>query len=180
MRTKEFKEKLKELNLYLAEEHVIYPYYTSSGKEQLYVTDEDEIEVYGVVSKTEVFKFSTNYKDFDDLSIDKKNLLTEVLLSYSKTPIEEREEEKKYYLILTCLPKYKGYLNLSTRPTNKHNRGEIFFGCKNSNTYQIEFTSSEIDQFSYLIQDLIRTGNLIKVEVQAHNKALVKGYEDNE
>ena len=46
--------------------------------------------------------------------------------------------------------------------------------------YQIEFTQSEIDQFSYLIQNLITTGNLIKVEVQAHNKALTKGYEDNE
>ena len=92
----------------------------------------------------------------------------------------KKEKKEKYYLILACLPKYKGYLNLSTRPTSKHNRGEIFFGCKNSNTYQIEFTPSEIDQFSYLIQDLIKTGNLIKVEVQAHNKALMKEYEDNE
>ena len=180
MKTTEFKEKLKEINLYLVEENVIYPYYSSGRKEQLYITNEDENEVYGVVSKTDVFKFSTNYIDFDDLSIDKKSLLTEALLSYSKTPIEERKEEKKYYLILGCLPKYKGYLNLSTRPTNKHNRGEIFFGCRNSNTYQIEFTQSEIDQFSYLIQDLITTGNLIKVEVEAHNKALLKGYENNE
>ena len=57
MRTKEFKEKLKELNLYLVEENVIYPY-TTSGKEQLYVTNEDEIEVYGVVSKTEVLNLA--------------------------------------------------------------------------------------------------------------------------
>ncbi|HEA4309005.1 TPA: hypothetical protein RW140_002541, partial [Staphylococcus aureus] len=97
MKTTEFKEKLKEINLYLVEENVIYPYYSSGRKEQLYITNEDENEVYGVVSKTDVFKFSTNYIDFDDLSIDKKNLLTEALLSYSKTPIEERKEEKKYY-----------------------------------------------------------------------------------
>ncbi|WP_162837081.1 hypothetical protein [Staphylococcus aureus] len=33
MKTTEFKEKLKEINLYLVEENVIYPYYSSGRKE---------------------------------------------------------------------------------------------------------------------------------------------------
>ena len=32
MKTTEFKEKLKEINLYLVEENVIYPYYSSGRK----------------------------------------------------------------------------------------------------------------------------------------------------
>lgn len=86
-------------------------------------------------------RIDTDYCAFNDLDSSKKQEYYEVVFEYLMTPIEERKEEKKYYLkqigvINRCL----FYLPESNRYTTE---------MKNSNFYvksQSTFTQSEIDE----------------------------------
>lgn len=72
------------------------------------------------------------------------------LIEYSETPIEEREEEKKYYIHLAdCVLNYDGYIGFN--PIARAVQ---------------QYTKSEIDNFPPEIKGAIECGFLKKVEVE--------------
>lgn len=83
-------------------------------------------------------------------------------IEYTKTPVSEREDEKKYRIITNyTFWKDSEYLTLILNQ-NKH-----YFSIfdTNSEIYQRIFTQSEIDNFPKEIKGAIECGFLRKVEV---------------
>ncbi|MDD7044338.1 MAG: MazG nucleotide pyrophosphohydrolase domain-containing protein [Peptoniphilaceae bacterium] len=86
MKTKEFIRRVEELGYFINEYAGYYE-----------ITDVDENPI-AVISETNFLQLSTNYSKWYELSeIDKKELF-DLLIEYARTPIEDREEEKKFFL----------------------------------------------------------------------------------
>ncbi len=123
MKTNEFIKKLNELGYNVKEtEHSMIV-----RKEYTHLAVIDKENIYG-------FKyFYHNDKDLFKLCVD-----------YTSTPIEEREEEKKYYLRKKELEFYEGtdnYLNFQVE--------EKFFRLldeSETENYKTQFTQKEIDE----------------------------------
>ena len=114
---------------------------------ELQYTDSD-IYIYcdgvivGKVSKEYRYRMSTHYDGFEQFPEGyAANLLMNMNL-LSETPLAEREEEKRYYLVLN-LP----LVNNVQRYLNKiKNQNEYYLGSKMENRgYQTIFTESEIN-----------------------------------
>jgi C4-type Zn-finger protein len=88
--------------------------------------------------------------------------LLEKVIEYAKTPISEREDEKKYR-IQACEDVAKAYRYLTLTLPDKN----FFFSSAiyREKEYQTRFTQQEIDNFSLEIKGAIECGFLRKVEV---------------
>lgn len=90
-----------------------------------------------------------------------QDALFDLLVEYSKTPIEEREEKKEYCFLLKVerLDPVDGYLN-------KGNNGNFFFGNPSQTCeVQTKFTDDEISELPTWVIDMLNDGYLIKEEV---------------
>ena len=113
---------------------------------ELQYTDSD-IYIYcdgvmiGKVSKEYRYMMSTHYAGFEELPLPVAVKLFADMAMLAQTPLAEREEEKRYYLVLN-LP----LLNNVQRHLNKiKNQNEYYLGSKMENRgYQTIFTESEI------------------------------------
>lgn len=142
MKTKELKKIVKE-NGYEFEEGLISVFIKNDGELVMKMSSD------GTVSLGQnYFLFSNRIKT-----------VMKALIEYSETPIEEREEEKKYYL-KTHLRNYRDdeFLYL-----HKHTFSDNLWLIESSYT---SFTQSEIDNFSPEIKGTIECGFLKKVEVE--------------
>ena len=79
------------------------------------------------------------------------------LIEYSLTLLNEREDEKKYYIHQPVSNKFLNFVTL--------NKMYIISDSKNVEGFQIQFTQHEIDNFPAEIKGAIECGFLRKVEV---------------
>lgn len=86
MKTKEFIRRVEELG-YLIKD--CYVYWQIRNKEN---------SVVAIVDKNVLFKFSTDFNDWDYVLDDDKDKLLSLIVEFARTPSEDREEEKKYCL----------------------------------------------------------------------------------
>jgi hypothetical protein len=96
-----------------------------------------------------VLKDSAGIKTFDSTypkSSIERLICLEKLIEYSKTPLEEREDEKKYYLMFPKEFDNFRYLNLN-KQTNKFGRCLIFE--IESDSFKTKFTQKEIDGMKF-------------------------------
>ena len=93
------------------------------------------------VEKNTRYMIDTDYANFIHLDDDLKEELFDLATEYAKTPVEEREEEKKYYVKLPWLREDFQYLNFnkSTGMYLTATKGEY---CN----YQTKFTVEEIEE----------------------------------
>lgn len=56
----------------------------------------DSVDVYATIEINSEFGMDTDYRDFKLLSYNDKEALFDIIYEYTRTPLEEREEEKKY------------------------------------------------------------------------------------
>lgn len=92
MRTKEFIKKIEDLGFNIEEDSDTYfPEYDSY---QIFL----DCNLVAVVFKKFMYSFDTAKTSFDELGDKLKTTLYHLIRSYAETPIEEREEEKKFYL----------------------------------------------------------------------------------
>lgn len=109
----------------------------------LWIKDSRKLFV-AFVDTTEMYVFDTAYNAFDELQeSDKKNLFN-LLVKYTSTPHDEREDEKKYYLKHKWLKNENySYLNLNTRCEKT-----VPTLCVklNSDKFQTQFTQKEIEE----------------------------------
>ena len=74
-----------------------------------YASKKDRILAYA--NKIEKFKIATDFGNFSKLPSFSQELLLDLFYEYAKTPLEEREEPKKYKLKHKLIRGNDGYLN---------------------------------------------------------------------
>ena len=127
MKTKQFIKEIKSRGFDVGESYYI-----------LSVLDDDETLI-ATVSKEEFAGLVTNYLGFYRLDYNTKLQLLNLLIKYAKTPIEDREEEEKYYLRQMGIGSWS-FLNFNI---NSQEYG--IAGKRDDYTYKTQFTQSEID-----------------------------------
>lgn len=129
MKTIEFIEEMHSLG-----------YRTNVTKREVCVKDING-DFCATVSKKEIGKFSTEYKGFTALETQDRLRLLNLLIKYSKTGIEEREEDKKYYLKQIGINNSWSFLNFNVE-TQDYTVANREGDC----TYKTQFTQTEIDE----------------------------------
>ena len=127
MKTKQLIKEVKSMGFDVVESHYL-----------LTILDDNETLI-GAVSKEEFAGLVTNYPGFYRLDYNSKIRLLNLLSKYAKTPIEDREEEEKYYL------RQKGIGSWSFLNFNITSQEYTVSGKKDDYTYKTQFTQSEID-----------------------------------
>ena len=98
MKTNQFIKEIKSMEFIVKELHYNLAIY------------EDNDYTLAHVSKKEVGVLVTDFPNFYRLEHDTKLQLLDLLIEYAKTPIEDREEDEKYYYRLKGFGE-EGYLN---------------------------------------------------------------------
>ena len=151
MKTKEFIKRVEELGYPLSSSY--YCWKIRSKKNSL----------IAVVSKDVLYKISTDSAYWDGISDEDKNKLLGLLIEYSKTPIGDREEEKKFlikhkYLVSKAICQ----VNLAK---NKEKNVYRVINCKVDNlVYQVQFTLNEIEEIKQKLNTDLADFELVEVE----------------
>lgn len=151
MKTKEFIRRVEELGYPLSSSY--YCWEIRNKKNYL----------IAVVSKDVLYKISTDSAYWDGISDEDKNKLLSLLIEYSKTPIGDREEEKKFlikhkYLVSKAICQ----VNLAR---NKEKNVYRVINCKVDNlVYQVQFTLNEIEEIKQKLNTDLADFELVEVE----------------
>ncbi|MBC2190510.1 hypothetical protein [Listeria booriae] len=132
MRTSEFKTMLDEMDLAVYE------------SESAFIITEDELNWdIANVSKDHERIMSIEENAYEAIGSEQTCELFELLTAYASTPLDEREEPKKWYLRDPVISdKAENYLN--------YEDGECFFCNKDEkHGWQTKFTRAEIDAFEF-------------------------------
>ncbi|MDY6079149.1 MAG: hypothetical protein SPI61_00190 [Ezakiella sp.] len=98
-----------------------------------------------LIGKLQIFCVNTEYPSFNNLPEELKEKLYNLIDEYTRTPIEDREEEQKYYLEHKWLDDnlYNVWNCLNLRvETNGYSIGSPL----NSEEFKTQFTQAEIDE----------------------------------
>ena len=128
MKTKKFIKEIKSMG-----------FRAKDFEKLIIIVDSNDLFV-AKVSKVSWGKISTDYPGFTNLDYVSKLKLLYLLLKYTKTPIEDREEEEKYYLRQMGIGSWS-FLNFNI---NSQEYG--IAGKRDDYTYKTQFTQSEIDE----------------------------------
>ena len=133
MKYSEFERTVKSMGLFV-----------NDREGEIYVEDDSQFPVL-TVSKLDEMVIDTEYPSFIELPYGKKDTLLILVVTLAKTPIVEREEEKKYHLKLE-LP-----IPLEDSPmrwlNQKVGASKYHFGSQeNIRDYKTIFTESEVAQ----------------------------------
>lgn len=86
-------------------------------------------------------RIDTDYCAFNDLTFSERQEYYKAIFEYLMTPLEERKEEKKYYLRQIGINEYDNFLNLEYETQSYYvSSNEEFYD------YKTKFTQSEIDE----------------------------------
>lgn len=109
---------------------------------------EDTLEIrvnryyFAKINKSSVGNFSVKLESFHSLSERAYVKLLSIIANYSSTPVEEREDDKKYCLVMQEIASGVNVLNLS-----KSNKS-IFIGSRiETPAHKTKFTESEIEKY---------------------------------
>lgn len=154
MKTKEFIKRVEELG-----------YFVNSFKGYYEIRDVDKV-IIAVINKTIFLQFSTDYLGWDKLCDKDRKELYNLVIKYASTPIEDREEEKKFYLRHRYFRFYNGsskYLGMDFVKVNLDLCSKITYRWVKN-----QFTEKEI----YEIKEKFNTdlGDFEKTEVEDENK----------
>ena len=109
-------------------------------------------------SSGERYKREIYHDHLEKLEEETRHKLLDLVVEYAKTPVEEREESKKYYLKLPeMFDSDLGYVNYE-----KDDNCYFFSDMFTTDLFQTQFTQEEIDNMPD--QEFIQS--LIKEEVQ--------------
>lgn len=158
MKTKEFIEKVEELG-----------FEVMKGK----CNSERWIELFNSnccavsrVSTEYICEIVTTFNEFTNLQKDLKKQLFDLLVEYSSTPIEEREEEKKYYLKHKFLRNDhdKYYLNDNYLNNYTPKNNWVLKNKATTDNYKTQFTKQEIEEFKEKFNTSLDDFEIIEVE----------------
>ncbi len=154
MKITEFKQAIKDIGFH-------------NGK-NLEVTDnncefyiESDTEILAAINKSGKCLIATNYQNFFELEEGLRQTLFDVIFKFASTPIEERQEEKKYYLTHRFLVE-EGDCNY----LNYHHSFEKLYlsGKSQTKTIQTQFTQTEIDEIKEKYHTDLKDFEIIEVK----------------
>ena len=130
MKYSEFKTEVEKMGFVVEDEGV--PIYVDKSKDG---------ETLVSIGKHKRFWLDPGWSGFNNLTEDQQLKLYDLAYQLAKTPLAEREEEKRYYIILN-LPLVN---NVQLYLNKIKNQNEYYLGSKIENRgYQTIFTESEI------------------------------------
>lgn len=148
MKTKEFIRKIENLGFEI-----------EKGFSQFVITSPFDTWV-AVVDRKEICQINNNYSEWGLLNDPSKKELFDIISEYAKTPIEDRKEEKKFYLkhrwIKGCVIMYlyrntlNGYCYLGDKKCRPHR--------------QKMFTLKEIEEIKEKYNTDLKDFEMIEVE----------------
>lgn len=119
--------------------------------------------IIAVVNKIDLSRISTDFVAWCNISDEDKNKILDLIIKYSKTPIEDREEEKekRYYLKHRWLQRYgkSNYLNIEA--------GGNYYGLndiRDLEYVQTKFTLNEIEEIKEKFYTDLSDFELVEVE----------------
>lgn len=132
------------------------------NKEVMYYADEYEDNVANV-NKTTLTQMSTDYIEWDEVYDGDKTKLFNLLVEYARTPIEDREEEKKFYAKHRHLVDFftydPVYLNYDAR-----NKKIYVYDKKQTDLIQTQFTLKEYEEIKKKFNTDLKDFQLVEVE----------------
>ena len=136
MKYSEFERTVKSMGLFI-----------NDREGEIYVEDDSQFPVL-TVSKLDEMVIDTEYPSFIELPYGKKDTLLILVVTLAKTPLAEREEEKRYYLRYDVPPLLRA---VHAKPRYLYRRiydGYIdtSFSQTNDSMFKAIFTESEIEQ----------------------------------
>lgn len=151
MKTKEFVKKVEELGYKVKAYDFTYNIINNGLK-------------LSSIDKFIPMRISTNYYEHDKLCDEDKEKLFNLIVEYARTPIEDRKEEKKFYLKHRFLTSLLGDMNYSFINYNaKYN--EIFLSNKESLGYtKTQFTLKEIEEIKERFDTDLADFEMVEVE----------------
>lgn len=144
MKTSEFKQTVEELGYKIMSINI----------------DETQFRIYNndvliaVVNKNKFMGFDTAFEEFGEVGEHRQLELGSLIFEYASTPLDEREEERKWYLRDPVISdKQWNYLNINRKT------GDRIYGGKydHGDNWQTSYTRDEIEAFTFehahLIED---------------------------
>ena len=135
MKYSEFERTVKSMGLFI-----------NDREGEIYVEDDSQFPVL-TVSKLDEMVIDTEYPSFIELPYGKKDTLLILVVTLAKTPLAEREEEKRYWLQKIPVPLLKESDDLwYYEQINKLFKPGVDRDRTDNEKYKSIFTESEISQ----------------------------------
>ena len=140
MKTKEFIEQVEKMGFQVCEE-----------KKYIEVMLKGSLMRIAIVSKDEIYSLRTTYQSYENLDDGIKSKLFELITKYARTPLQDREIPKRYYLKL----KIRNFLYSNDYTINQCKKDGSFILSNEleSLVYKTKFTQSEIDAMPKELQE---------------------------
>ena len=151
MKTKEFIKKVEELG------------YSFSSSYYCWEIRNKKNHLIAVVSKDVLYKISTDSAYWDVIPDEDKNKLLELIVEFASTPVEDREEEKKFLI------KHKYLVSKNLLPVNlAWNKLKDVYRSINlkvdNHIYQAQFTFKEYEEIKKKLNTDLADFELVEVE----------------
>lgn len=153
MRTKEFIKRVEELGYLVNEGHVDW---------QISRLDKGQDLLVAIVNKNNLSRISTDFGGWWNIEDEDKSKLLDLIVEFAKTPVEDREEEKRYYLRHKWVnSKTNNYLHFSEE-NNFYNLSvyKSFDAWKT----QLQFTEKEIEEIKKKFDTDLKDFELVEVK----------------
>ena len=151
MKTKEFIKKVEELG------------YSFSSSYYCWEIRNKKNHLIAVVSKDVLYKISTDSAYWDVIPDEDKNKLLELIVEFASTPVEDREEEKKFLI------QHKYLVSKNLLPVNlAWNKLKDVYRSINlkvdNHIYQAQFTFKEYEEIKKKLNTDLADFELVVVE----------------
>ena len=155
MKTKEFIRRVEGLE-----------FEVQNGKEYYIIKDIDG-EVIASINKLITFQICTDFNAWDELCDDLKKQLFDIISKYTSTPIDEREEYKKFYLRHKWIfdKDFYMYLQKTSYDDKKMSFGVINFRGNDG----LQFTLKEIEEIKEKFNTDLKDFELVEVNNDCKN-----------
>lgn len=119
--------------------------------------------IIATVSKIDLFRFSTDFGGWWDIPNKEKSKLLDIIVEFAKTPIEDRKEEKKFYLKHRFLTSLLGDMQYSfINYDTKYN--DIYLSSNEADYVKTKFTLKEIEEIKKKFDTDLADFEMVEVE----------------
>jgi hypothetical protein len=110
-----------------------------------------------------IFIVNTDYRTFANLPEEIREKIFDILVKFARTPVDEREEEKKY--VITHKYAVSKNLNPVNLAWNKEKNAYRLINCKQDNDiYKALFTKEEIEKIKEKLDTDLTDFRIVEVE----------------
>ncbi|UXR49099.1 hypothetical protein [Staphylococcus simulans] len=155
MKTKEFIASVKKFGL------KVRGGTSASGSKQLLFYIPSNCNPVVEVCVNHEYTFNTNWCGFNEMSDEEKENLFKVIVEYASTPLDDREEPKKYQFQFVNFGAQWNYLAKSRADGQFYMDNKVEIGA-----CQTEFNNKEISELPSWVHEMLEQGHLVKEEVE--------------